>query len=59
MVDVAEIGSKCVGGAELTTQKTKLQNLSDETNAVLKKNVFKHYGQFIETAKDISCKNIE
>ncbi|XP_021955910.1 exocyst complex component 8 isoform X2 [Folsomia candida] len=51
---VSEIGSKCVGGTELAAQKAKLQNLSDETHVVLKKNVFQHYGQFIDTAKDIS-----
>jgi len=55
-VDVQEVGSKCVGGAELAVHKGKLQSLSDETHGVLKKNVFQHYEQFIETAKDISCK---
>lgn len=44
-----------MGGTELAAQKAKLQNLSDETHVVLKKNVFQHYGQFIDTAKDISC----
>jgi hypothetical protein len=55
VVDVHEIGSNCVGGAELAVHKGKLQALSDETHAVLKKNVFQHYEQFIDTAKDISC----
>ncbi len=45
-----------MGGAELSGQKNKLQNLSEETQHALKKNVFQHYNQFIDTAKDISCK---
>lgn len=54
--DVNEVGSQCVGGVELVSHKAKLQTLSDETHFALKKNVFQHYEQFIETAKDISCK---
>ncbi|ODM91800.1 Exocyst complex component 8 [Orchesella cincta] len=51
---VSDVGSQCVGGVELINHKSKLQTLSDETHVALKKNVFQHYEQFIETAKDIS-----
>ena len=50
-----EINAQCVGGSELNAEKVKLQTLSEETHALLKKNVFQHYRQFIDTAKDISC----
>ena len=30
------------------------QTLSEDTNSQLKKNVYQNYGQFIETAKEIS-----
>lgn len=54
-----DVGSQCVGGVELINHKGKLQALSDETHFALKKNVFQHYEQFIETAKDISCETRE
>jgi len=53
---VAKLAAECIGGTELLAQKAKIQSLSDETHIALKKNVFQHYEQFIETAKDISCK---
>lgn len=34
--------------------KQKVQILADETAHSLKKNVYKNYSQFIETAKEIS-----
>lgn len=35
-------------------EKQRVANLADETNNLLKKNVYKNYMQFIETAKEIS-----
>ncbi|KAK3105314.1 hypothetical protein FSP39_022322 [Pinctada imbricata] len=42
------------GEEELMTMKQKVQMLSDDTAQSLKKNVYKNYSQFIETAKEIS-----
>nr|XP_022342555.1 exocyst complex component 8-like isoform X2 [Crassostrea virginica] len=42
------------GEEELLTMKQKVQILADETAHSLKKNVYKNYSQFIETAKEIS-----
>lgn len=41
---------------ELHQQRAKIQNLADETNGILKKNVYHNYALFIETAKEISSK---
>lgn len=49
-----EISQGCVGGIELHQQRTKIQALADETNNILKKNVYHNYTLFIETAKEIS-----
>lgn len=43
-----------MGGQELQQQRQKIQGLADETNVLLKKNVYQNYMQFIETAKEIS-----
>ncbi|KAL1130922.1 hypothetical protein AAG570_012163, partial [Ranatra chinensis] len=51
---VKEISQVCVGGLELQQHKTKVQALSEETSQALKKNVYKNYMQFIETAREIS-----
>jgi hypothetical protein len=45
------------GEEELLTMKQKVQILADETAHSLKKNVYKNYSQFIETAKEISSKS--
>ncbi|XP_068084288.1 exocyst complex component 8 [Anabrus simplex] len=50
---VNELTKRCVGGQELQQQRQKIQNLADETNISLKKNVYQNYMQFIETAKEI------
>ena len=42
------------GEEELLKRKQEIQILSDETAHSLKKNVYKNYSQFIETAKEIS-----
>ena len=43
------------GGKEkLQDKKQRVQTLADETAIALKKNVYKNYSQFIETAKEIS-----
>merc|ERR1711892_415798 len=42
------------GGEEILAQRKVIQNLSDDTNNQLKKNVYQNYSQFIETAKEIS-----
>ncbi|PNF29098.1 hypothetical protein B7P43_G12612 [Cryptotermes secundus] len=51
---VKELSQRCVGGQELQQQRQKIQTLADETNILLKKNVYQNYMQFIETAKEIS-----
>lgn len=51
---VKELTQQCVGGIELQQQRQKIQQLADETNVLLKKNVYHNYMQFIETAKEIS-----
>jgi len=43
-----------VGGQELQQQRKTIQGLSESTNVLLKKNVYKNYMQFIETAKEIT-----
>jgi hypothetical protein len=44
------------GEDELSEMQKKVQRLADETAVALKRNVYKHYSQFIETAKEISSK---
>ncbi|XP_015927483.1 exocyst complex component 8 [Parasteatoda tepidariorum] len=44
----------CNGVKELLVEKDCIKSLADETNSLLKKNVYKNYTQFIETAKEIS-----
>lgn len=39
---------------ELQKHKAKIQGLAEEMSQVLKKNVYKNYMQFIETAREIS-----
>ena len=56
--DVKEISHGCVGGVELQQQRCKIQNIADETSNLLKKNVYRNYTLFIETAKEISRKYI-
>ncbi|KAK6175574.1 hypothetical protein SNE40_014007 [Patella caerulea] len=49
---VAKIAAN--GEDQLLDMKHKVQMLNDETAQSLKKNVYKNYSQFIETAKEIS-----
>ena len=42
------------GEDDLTEMRQKVGVLSEETSVALKKNVYKNYSQFIETAKEIS-----
>ncbi|KAF2358031.1 Exocyst component Exo84 C-terminal [Trinorchestia longiramus] len=51
---VQGLSSSSVGGLELQQQRQRIQQLAKETNALLKKNVYNNYMQFIETAKEIS-----
>lgn len=51
---VKEISQVCVGGIELQSHRAKIQTLAEETSQTLKKNVYKNYMQFIETAREIS-----
>ncbi|KAJ1524811.1 hypothetical protein ONE63_009682 [Megalurothrips usitatus] len=51
---VRELSQRCVGGQELQQQYQKIQGLGEETSALLKRNVYQNYTQFIETAKEIS-----
>jgi len=51
---VAEISQRCVGGEEVVAHRKLIQDLSDNTSALLKQNVYQNYSQFIDTAKEIS-----
>ncbi|XP_014245225.1 exocyst complex component 8 [Cimex lectularius] len=51
---VKEVSQVCVGGLELQRHKAKIQAIAEETSQALKKNVYKNYMQFIETAREIS-----
>ncbi|KAK6617456.1 hypothetical protein RUM43_014465 [Polyplax serrata] len=51
---VRELSHKCVGGQELQQQRKAIQAVSESTNIMLKKNVYRNYIQFIETAKEIT-----
>ncbi|XP_071945087.1 exocyst complex component 8-like [Antedon mediterranea] len=51
---VQEISSSGDTYHDLLEHRLKVRNLSEETNLALKKNVYKNYAQFIETAKEIS-----
>lgn len=51
---VRELTKPTVGVDGLLTARKAVQNLADETNAQLKKNVYKNYILFIDTAKEIS-----
>merc|ERR1712223_663985 len=42
------------GGHELHQQRSNIQTLLEDTHLQLKKNVYQNYGQFIDTAKEIS-----
>ena len=53
-VYVNEIAHHCVGDHELQKQLCNIQKLSEDTNSQLKQNVCQNYGQFIDTAKEIS-----
>lgn len=44
----------CSGVEDLLNERDRIQKLAEETNGLLKKNVYKNYTQFIETAKEIS-----
>lgn len=46
--------SDCTGVEDLLNERDRIQKLAEETNGLLKKNVYKNYTQFIETAKEIS-----
>lgn len=54
--DVLGLSQSSVGDHELRQQRQRIQHLAEETNAQLKKNVYMNYMQFIDTAKEISCK---
>lgn len=58
IVDVRSLSQNCVGGPELKRVRNKIQQISEETNANLKKNVYQNYMQFIDAAKEISRKFI-
>ena len=44
------------GEEKIEKAHSKIQELAEETSVALKKNVYKNYSQFIETAKEISSK---
>lgn len=56
--DVQEISSGGDVYQDLIEEKQRIQKLSDDTSVALKKNVYRNYKQFIDTAKEISCKNL-
>ncbi|XP_029966282.1 exocyst complex component 8 [Salarias fasciatus] len=51
---VKHLSQQSDGDRDLQEHRQKVQNLADETAQNLKKNVYKNYRQFIETAKEIS-----
>ncbi|XP_058791014.1 exocyst complex component 8 isoform X2 [Phymastichus coffea] len=51
---VKDLSTECVGAEELRHQRANIQELSENTSAMLKRNVYQNYIQFIETAKEIS-----
>ncbi|XP_043290134.1 exocyst complex component 8 [Venturia canescens] len=51
---VKDLSAQCVGADELRKQRARIQELADNTSALLKRNVYQNYMQFIETAKEIS-----
>ncbi|CAN9507520.1 unnamed protein product [Ophioblennius macclurei] len=51
---VKQLSQQSDGDRDLQEHRQKVQNLADETAQNLKKNVYKNYRQFIETAKEIS-----
>ena len=53
--DVSEISSGGDVYQDLLEHRQRVQKLSDDTSVALKKNVYRNYTQFIETAKEISC----
>lgn len=54
IVDVRSLSQNCIGGPELNRVRNKIQQISEETNSNLKKNVYQNYMQFIDAAKEIS-----
>ncbi|XP_023652971.1 exocyst complex component 8 [Paramormyrops kingsleyae] len=51
---VKHLSQQSDGDRDLQEHRQKIQTLADETAQNLKKNVYKNYRQFIETAKEIS-----
>jgi len=51
---VQELSRTAVGVDDLQSYKQSIQSLAEETSGQLKRNVYKNYAQFIETAKEIS-----
>ncbi|KAB7497196.1 Exocyst complex component 8, partial [Armadillidium nasatum] len=51
---VQELSQNSVGDLNLHEHRQKIQQLAEDTNTQLKKNVYINYMQFIETAKEIS-----
>lgn len=51
---VKDLSAQCIGADELRKQRARIQELADNTSALLKRNVYQNYMQFIETAKEIS-----
>ncbi|XP_074600420.1 exocyst complex component Exo84 [Brevipalpus obovatus] len=49
-----ELSRPNIGPENLQIARKKVQKLCDETNAELKKNVYKNYASFIEAAKEIA-----
>lgn len=55
ILSVLVVNKLSQGGEEdLVEMRTKVQTLAEDTAIALKKNVYKNYSQFIETAKEIS-----
>lgn len=54
VLDVRSLSQNCIGGPELNRVRNKIQQISEETNVNLKKNVYQNYVQFIDAAKEIS-----
>lgn len=50
---VRDLSATCVGSGELQQHRRTIERIAETTDAQLKNNVYEHYGQFIETARQI------
>ena len=54
--DARSVSAQSDGDKDLQEKRQRVQALGEETAQILKKQVYHNYQQFIDTAKEISCK---